>query len=162
MEPNTRVLDIGCATGRLAEKLREQKGCSVVGIECDKIAAQTARRRCNEVIVTDIEHFEDIPFQPGSFDIIVFADVLEHLREPETILNRFKPYLSEDGYILISVPNVAQWAQNNNLELVDKERVMALNLEGPDKTVSSQNRLAGVLSRVFGTATATATTLAQE
>ena len=43
------------------------------------------------------------------FDIIVFADILEHLKEPLEVLKRYKKYLKDDGYIIISIPNIANW-----------------------------------------------------
>jgi 2-polyprenyl-3-methyl-5-hydroxy-6-metoxy-1,4-benzoquinol methylase len=104
-----KVLDVGCATGRLSEKLRNEKDCFVVGIESDEVAARLAQHRCDRVIVANVELLEEIPFPPGYFDTLVFADVLEHLKDPEMFLKRFKRYLSEGGCVIISVPNIANW-----------------------------------------------------
>jgi len=42
-----------------------------------------------------------------TFDYVIFADVLEHLRDPLEVLKRTKKYLNENGSVLISVPNIA-------------------------------------------------------
>ncbi len=101
-----RVLDVGCAAGRLGEELKRRlDGRYVAGIELDAAAARTAATRLDDVFVIDIE--ESLPpIEAGSLDCIVFGDVLEHLREPETALRRLGGLLADDGTVIISVPNV--------------------------------------------------------
>jgi methionine biosynthesis protein MetW len=104
----SRVLEIGCAEGYMSEFLSREKRCDVVGIELNAKAAATARMFCEEVIVGDVEEgaLEDAH---GPFGVIIFADVLEHLRNPGSVLSRTASLLSEHGCVLISVPNVAHW-----------------------------------------------------
>lgn len=109
VQPNKKVLDIGCATGRIAELLKKEKNCFVVGIEVNKEMAEIAKKRCNKVIIGNAEKVKKINFPKGYFDIIIFADVLEHCSNPGKILTNLRGYLSDGGYILISVPNVANW-----------------------------------------------------
>lgn len=109
VEPNKRILDVGCATGRIAEKLRREKNCYVVGIEINQEMAKIAQNRCDKLIIADVELLKSIDFPEGYFDIILFADVLEHCRNPGEILQNFRKYLSDTGYILVSVPNAANW-----------------------------------------------------
>lgn len=111
-----KVLDIGCATGRLAEKLRK-KECLVVGIEIDKQLADAAQQRCDKVIMADVEELKEVPFSTGYFDVIVFADILEHLKNPEAVLTNFRKYLSDDGLLIVSIPNVANWTSRLKLLL---------------------------------------------
>lgn len=47
-----------------------------------------------------------IPFAPGEFDYIIFADVLEHLADPEAAIHRYLPYLKPMGRVVVSVPNM--------------------------------------------------------
>lgn len=75
-----RVLDVGCSSGYLARPLVE-RGCTVVGIEQDEGAASAAREVCEEVLVRDVETLE-LPFPPGSFDVVLCGDLIEHLRGP--------------------------------------------------------------------------------
>ncbi|HZQ78253.1 MAG TPA: glycosyltransferase [Acidimicrobiia bacterium] len=104
------VLDVGCATGALGKVLRAG-GSNVTGIEIDPAAANLAAERLDEVIVGDIEEpgFFD-RFQSGTFDCVIFGDVLEHLRSPEKVLRSVARLLRPDGFAVISIPNVAHAA----------------------------------------------------
>ena len=82
---DVRVLDLGCATGKLAELLHAQ-GCTVVGVERDPEAATLAETFCERVVVADLE--DDLSFLAdlGTFDVVVAADVLEHVTDPAGVL----------------------------------------------------------------------------
>ena len=102
-----RVLDVGCAAGDFAEVLTEQ-GCGVTGVELDPEAAGRAERYCERVIVGDVERLDlESELDEGSFDVLVFGDVLEHLKDPLATLKRLKPALRPEGYAVASIPNVA-------------------------------------------------------
>jgi len=103
-----RVLDIGCSSGYLARRLVQQ-GCTVIGIELDERAADAARAVCEEVLVGDVEAM-DLPFQPASFDVVLCGDIIEHLRDPGRFLQRVRPLLRPDGRLVLTTPNVANWA----------------------------------------------------
>lgn len=103
-----RVLDVGCSGGYLAERLTEG-GAQVVGIELDPAAAERARGVCEQVLVGDVEHME-LPFEPLSFDAIVCADLIEHLRDPGAFLARVRPLLDPAGRLVLTTPNVANWS----------------------------------------------------
>lgn len=110
----SRILDIGCGTGRLGEFLRS-KGNECFGITISDEEAEIAKNRLNRVIVTDIETTEELPFENHFFDIAIFADVLEHTRNPEYILGLIRTYLKPNGLIIVSVPNVANIIVRLNL-----------------------------------------------
>src|SRR5215204_3033882 len=102
-----RVLDVGCATGDLARVL-VGRGCAVTGIEIDPEAAHQAEEHCERVVVGDVEEV-DLSGLLGdeAFDVIVFGDVLEQLKDPLLTLIRLKPFLRSEGYVVASIPNVA-------------------------------------------------------
>ena len=104
-ESARRVLDIGCGAGRLGEAIKQRQQASVCGIELDARAAEAARQRLDHVWAGDVERL-DIQIAPGSFDAIVCADVLEHLREPGRLLEQAREWLSPDGRLIASIPNV--------------------------------------------------------
>jgi 2-polyprenyl-3-methyl-5-hydroxy-6-metoxy-1,4-benzoquinol methylase len=103
-----RVLDVGCSSGYLAERM-QKRGATVIGLDVDEHAATLARRFCEEVHVGDVETM-DLPFEPGSFDVVVCGDVIEHLRDPQAFLARVRPLLRPAGRLLVSTPNIANWA----------------------------------------------------
>ena len=104
---NKTVLDIGCSGGALAEKLAAN-GCRVIGIEYSKELAAEAAERCEDVLVGDVQSM-DLKLKPESFDVLLFADVLGHLREPSAVLQKTRPLLKKNGEIIVSVPNIANW-----------------------------------------------------
>lgn len=108
-----RVLDIGCSSGYLARPL-VQRGCTVVGVEQDPVAAEQAREVCAEVLVGDAEEME-LPFEPASFDVLLCGDLVEHLRDPGRFLTRIRPFLRLDGRLVLTTPNVANWANRLGL-----------------------------------------------
>jgi SAM-dependent methyltransferase len=99
-----RILDVGTADGYLGAVLR-QRGHYVVGVEKDEFLAKGAQPYYAGFYLADVETF-DFPFQ-AEFDFIIFADVLEHLREPEAVLGRSLSCLNSTGQVIISVPNIA-------------------------------------------------------
>jgi O-antigen biosynthesis protein len=105
---NKKVLDVGCSVGNLSKEMM-QNNCKVVGIEFDPNAAQEAKSYCQEIIIGDVESIKLDQKYENYFEVIVFADILEHLKEPSSVLKKFKKYLKDDGYIIISVPNIANW-----------------------------------------------------
>jgi O-antigen biosynthesis protein len=102
-----RVLELGPSSGHMSRVLREQD-CSVVGIEVDPEMAGGAAEYCERVIVGDLDVL-DLDAELGSdrFDVIVAADVLEHLKDPLSALRRLRAFLSPEGFFVISLPNVA-------------------------------------------------------
>lgn len=104
---NKKVLEIGSGQGFVSERLN-RNGCTVTAIEIDGEKAEQARKFCKTVLVGNVENM-DLPLKEGSFDAILFGDVLEHLKEPEATLKKLKPFLSENGFIVVSLPNIANW-----------------------------------------------------
>jgi 2-polyprenyl-3-methyl-5-hydroxy-6-metoxy-1,4-benzoquinol methylase len=102
-----RVLELGPSSGHMSRVLRD-RGCKIVGIERDPEAAAAAARHCERMIVGDLDTL-DIEAELGSdrFDVVVAADVLEHLRDPVTALRRLRGFLAPDGCFVMSLPNAA-------------------------------------------------------
>jgi 2-polyprenyl-3-methyl-5-hydroxy-6-metoxy-1,4-benzoquinol methylase len=106
--PATRVLEFGCATGYMSEVLKDRLGCTVVGIEIDRDAAALAEQHAERVIVGDAEKIDYAAELAGEeFDVVLFADVLEHLKEPGDVLRRVRPFVAENGVVIASIPNIA-------------------------------------------------------
>ena len=103
-----RVLDVGCSSGYLARPLRD-RGNTIVGLELDPAAAHEAEAFCERVLVGDVETM-DLDLESGSFDVVLGGDVVEHLRDPAATLMRLRPLLRPGGRLILSTPNVANWA----------------------------------------------------
>src|SRR6478672_4714925 len=101
------VLDVGCADGDVGRLLQES-GNRVSGLDRDEEAAEKARADLERVVVADLDRCSLLDhFEPASFDVVVLADVLEHLREPARALRDATELLREGGRLVLSVPNVA-------------------------------------------------------
>jgi 2-polyprenyl-3-methyl-5-hydroxy-6-metoxy-1,4-benzoquinol methylase len=103
---NTRtLLDIGCGEGAFGYELKQRRITEVWGIEVVSQIAEKARERIDRVIVGDCE-IDDIDLPTNFFDCIVFNDILEHVRDPWSVLKKLKQCLSKDGCVVASIPNV--------------------------------------------------------
>jgi SAM-dependent methyltransferase len=101
-----RVLDVGCATGYLSEFLLQARDCDVTCLEPDPAAAAVAAERLGSRVV--VGGTELLPtFAPGSFDVVVYADVLEHVPDPAAALRETRRLLAPGGHVVVSLPNVA-------------------------------------------------------
>jgi 2-polyprenyl-3-methyl-5-hydroxy-6-metoxy-1,4-benzoquinol methylase len=104
-----RVLEVGCSTGYMSRDLAE-RGCCVIGIEVDPIAAERARAYCQAVYVLNLDAPDWIESLPErGFDVVLLADVLEHLVMPNETLLQLRGLLNSDGALVISLPNVVHW-----------------------------------------------------
>jgi SAM-dependent methyltransferase len=102
-----RVLDLGCASGGLLALLRP--GAShLAGLELSATAAKAASEVADLIVEGPIED-PGLPFQAGFYDVVVLADVLEHLADPLAALRRATGWCKPGGSVLVSVPNVAHW-----------------------------------------------------
>jgi 2-polyprenyl-3-methyl-5-hydroxy-6-metoxy-1,4-benzoquinol methylase len=104
---NKRVLEAGCASGHVSEKLNAQ-GCTVVGVEIDASVVEPATRWLERAV---IGNFDDESLwrelEGELFDAVLFGDVLEHLKNPLATLRASVSHLKPAGTVVISVPNIA-------------------------------------------------------
>lgn len=103
--PGRRVLDVGCGGGAFGSALKAAGAAWVAGVERHPAAAAEARARLDLLVEGDLTTVA-LPFSPGEFDYVVFADVLEHVSDPEAIVRRYLPYLAPEGRVVVSVPNM--------------------------------------------------------
>jgi 2-polyprenyl-3-methyl-5-hydroxy-6-metoxy-1,4-benzoquinol methylase len=102
----TRLLDIGCAGGRYGAELAETiPGIDLWGVEPDEECSRQAQAHFGTVIQgTFPESADQLP--RGTFEVVTFNDVLEHMVEPASALEAVKPLLRPAGKVIASIPNV--------------------------------------------------------
>lgn len=107
-----RVLEIGCGPGSISKALSQWGECQVTGLELDPEAIKKVAPYCVKVIQADLNSSEWPSLLDGDerFDVVVAADVLEHLYDPWKALQRIAPLINSDGYLVISLPNVGHAA----------------------------------------------------
>ncbi len=106
------ILELGCSAGMMTQ-LMSERGHSVTAVEIDPVAAALAAPFSHRLLIGDLESVDSAgahlldDLDDGSFDIVIAADVLEHLRDPTACLRRSAELLRPDGMALLSIPNVA-------------------------------------------------------
>jgi 2-polyprenyl-3-methyl-5-hydroxy-6-metoxy-1,4-benzoquinol methylase len=103
--PASRVLDLGCADGRLGELL-QACGHEVTGVDSEKQAG--VAERLDRFVEADLD--VGIPDEVGAgYDVVLAADVLEHVRSPERLLADIRARVEPHGTVVVSIPNFGHW-----------------------------------------------------
>ena len=103
-----RVLEIGPGPGSITRLLLKEGNCRVTGVEIDSDAIEIVAEFCERVFQADLNDssWPQLLREEGRFEVIVAADVLEHLYDPWSTLTLMKQFVQDDGYIVISLPHV--------------------------------------------------------
>ena len=96
------VLDIGSGDGFLLKKLLgKNKNIKALGIDISPVALEKAKENGIDTMLLDIT--EPLPFENNSFESVLLLDVLEHMFQPESVLQ--EAVRVAEKYVYISVPN---------------------------------------------------------
>lgn len=103
--PPCRVLDLGCGPGGVGAALRAA-GHEVIGVDRDEVPG--VRDRLDGFVKADLD--EGLPPAVTSgVAVVVAADVFEHLRRPEDLLDQLAAVLDDGAVVVTSVPNFGHW-----------------------------------------------------
>ncbi|MEI7640226.1 MAG: class I SAM-dependent methyltransferase [bacterium] len=105
--PNTAkaILDIGCSEGNFGRLLKQRNNAIIYGVEIDNASYKKAKNKLDKVYLGGVEeNLKKIPKK--YFDCIVFNDVLEHLKNPDAVVQSIKTKLKKGGSIVVSLPNI--------------------------------------------------------
>jgi SAM-dependent methyltransferase len=108
MPDHVRVLDVGCGAGGQTIAINRGKGNDVVCVEPERMRCAAARM--HGLTVHEGAFDEHFAAGCGRFDVIIFADVLEHVMDPSVSLGLARGCLNAGGSVIISEPNVAHWS----------------------------------------------------
>ncbi|MEM1340813.1 MAG: class I SAM-dependent methyltransferase [Pseudomonadota bacterium] len=104
MPEGSRILDVGCGYGFIVERL-SALGFDVRGLEPSRSRAALAREVVG-VPLLDLAPLQSPPLELGRFDLVTLFQVLEHILDPVPFLAWLRDLISEEGSILIEVPNL--------------------------------------------------------
>lgn len=115
-EAALHVMEVGCACGGTLLEIKDRyPNSQLYGIELNRSAAEVAN------IIADVrpENIENdvMNYEENFFDYIIFADVLEHLYDPWSVLRNIRKYLKPTGKLLISLPNIMHHSVMSSLLL---------------------------------------------
>lgn len=102
-----RLLDIGCGDGSFAVLLKDFAD-EVFGVDVSKDAVALAERRGITAFGCDVDR-EDLPFEDNFFDAIFCGEVIEHLYNPDHLLDEMYRVLKDGGICIITTPNLGAW-----------------------------------------------------
>lgn len=107
-----RVLELGCGPGSITKQLMQHGQCRVTGLELDSKAINVVAPYCEAIMQADLNSEEWPQLLDGTdpFDVVVAADVLEHLYDPWIALKRMASFINASGYLVISLPHVGHSA----------------------------------------------------
>lgn len=104
-----RILDIGGGTGELSLLLG--KSCNASEVYCIDIleeAVEIARSRGIKALTVNVDK-EPLPFEMDSLDAIFCGEVIEHLLDPDHLLDEIFRVLKPNGIAVLTTPNLAVW-----------------------------------------------------
>ncbi len=105
-----RILDVGCGSGALAAAIKNKcPSCEVVGIEYSQNSVNIAKQVLDNVIQMDLNNIS-VENIPDNFDVIICADILEHLINPADLLRIIRAKINSDGLAILSIPNIRHWS----------------------------------------------------
>jgi 2-polyprenyl-3-methyl-5-hydroxy-6-metoxy-1,4-benzoquinol methylase len=110
-EGTNSVLDVGCSTGDLGASLKNMGLPRVCGVERDPEMGAQAAGVLDKVVVGDAGVLDlATAFEGEKFDCLIFADVLEHIEDPWSVLERARAILATGGCVVLSIPNIQHFS----------------------------------------------------
>jgi methionine biosynthesis protein MetW len=104
-----RLLDVGCGDGSFTTVLKEAGSFrEAYGVEIAVEAVEAAQEKGIQAIRLDIEE-APLPFDEGFFDLVYCGEVIEHVFNPDFLLDELRRVLDPKGVCIITTPNMAGW-----------------------------------------------------
>jgi SAM-dependent methyltransferase len=110
-DSNVRLLDVGCATGRLLALLKEKGYGNVIGLDPSPVCSQAAQRLYGvRVMAGTIYEINNVMADEQTFDCVILTGVLEHIRDIHQALLQMRGLLVNGGLLFIEVPDATDFA----------------------------------------------------
>lgn len=103
---NPSILEVGCGDGYVLKEINNKiKTTNLIGVDVNQKWLDSAKSRLNEKVKLIYGFAEELPFESNSIDIIVCTEVLEHVIDPEIVLQELKRVIKPNCPIIVSIPN---------------------------------------------------------
>ena len=104
-----RVLDAGCGSGYGSELLHRGGAAEVVAVDVSPEVIEAVAANAADGVVCEVADIAALPYPEASFDLVVCFEAIEHVEEPDAVLDQFARVLRPDGLLVISSPNRAHY-----------------------------------------------------
>ena len=115
--PDARILDVGCATGRLLANLRERGFPNVTGLDPSPACAAAAKKLYGIPVHT--KTLAELGETSEKFDLVILVGVLEHLRDLDEAFVHLRTILNPGGQLYFEVPDATTFADWTNAPYQD-------------------------------------------
>jgi SAM-dependent methyltransferase len=106
-DKESRILDVGCATGGLLARLRQRGFRNVSGLDPSPGCAELARTHYDIEVQTGTVFQNNLPSE--TYDVIIVVGVLEHIREVKTAVGNLRGCLRKNGFVFAEVPDATAY-----------------------------------------------------
>jgi ubiquinone/menaquinone biosynthesis C-methylase UbiE len=103
-----RALDLGCGDGRLTTEL---DAAELTAADVSQVALERARLRLPDARVVELEPDAPLPFEDGSFEAVLLAETIEHVRDVQLVLSEVRRVLAPGGTLALTTPATAPLAR---------------------------------------------------
>jgi len=104
IDKGSAVLDVACGDGVFGQKLIEEKGCIVSGVDCAQIALDASKSKGIRAMYCDISD-DNFPFDNDTFDYVTALCCIEHLFDPIHCVKEMLRVAKTGGKLIITLPN---------------------------------------------------------
>ena len=101
-DPATRLLDVGCGSAWLADHFADY-----TGVDGSPDAVEAAAAKGRKVLLADVD--QPLPFDDGAFGGAVLKDLLEHVRDPVSVVREVRRVVAPGGLVFASSPDAQRW-----------------------------------------------------
>lgn len=142
---NKRVLEIGAGPGSITKLLTSVSKCRVTALDIDSESIKKIEPYCERAYQADLNDsaWPSVLGNGAKFEVLVAADVLEHVYEPLKVLETMKSLLTNEGYVVISIPHVGHSVihaclldedfEYNDFGLLDKTHIRFFGIKNIQK-----------------------------
>jgi ubiquinone/menaquinone biosynthesis C-methylase UbiE len=109
LSPQSKVIEIGCATGKMLSLLKEKWGGEVMGVDPSLVCGETAERLYNISVYN--YNLWDLPVPKEKFTCVILSAVLEHIRDLNRAIDKITSLLLLNGLLEIEVPDASRYAE---------------------------------------------------
>jgi 2-polyprenyl-3-methyl-5-hydroxy-6-metoxy-1,4-benzoquinol methylase len=108
---NQHVLEVGSGPGSITKQLKATGACTITALEIDPVAIELVKPFCDAVYSADLNANDWEKVLGGQkFEVVLAADVLEHVYDPLAVLNKMASLVSDGGRVVLSLPHVGHSA----------------------------------------------------